>query len=98
MATATIDQIVDNVKSVLPIYEDTDAYDVQLNILVAGAISKLEMEGVPNNFEYGSNDYYNYLTCIGYQVALDMDLDIDMERLKEQYITKVNTLRCSLNQ
>lgn len=97
MANATIDQIIDDVKQVLPIY-DTNLYDDQLNILVQGAISKLENEGIPNEFEYNSFRYYDYLTCIRYQVALDMDLDIDMERLKAQYITRVNTLRCTLKQ
>ena len=97
MAVATIDQIVTDVKQVLPIY-NTTLYDEQLNILVHGAVSKLKNEGISNQFEYKSNEYYDYLTCIRYQVALDMDLDIDMERLKAQYITRVNTLRCTLNQ
>lgn len=92
---ATVDQIVDDVKTVLPIY-DTDLYDEELYILVQSAISKIENEGVPNIFEYGSFKYYDYLTCIRYQVASDMDLDIDLTRMKEQYITRVNTLRCSL--
>lgn len=97
MAIATIDQIIDDVKSVLPIY-DTDLYDEQLFILVQGAISKLESEGVPNIFDTNTFKYYDYLTCIRYQVASDMDLDIDLTRMKEQYVTRVNTLRCSLNQ
>lgn len=97
MAIATIDQIIDDVKQVLPIY-DTELYNDQLNILVQSAISKLENEGVPNAFEYQSFKYYDYLTCLRYQVAVDMDLDIDMERLKAQYITRVNTLRCILNE
>ena len=97
MAYANIDQIIEDVKSVLPIY-DTDLYDRQLEILVQGAMNKLKSEGVENFFEYNTFKYYDYITCIRYQVALDMDLDIDMERLKEQYITRVNTLRCSLNQ
>ena len=92
---ATVDKIVDDVKTVLPIY-DTDLYDEELYILVQSAISKIESEGVPNKFEYGSFKYYDYLTFIRYQVASDMDLDIDLTRLKEQYITRVNTLRCSL--
>lgn len=95
MAIATIDQIIDDVKAVLPIY-DTELYDNQLYILVQGAMSKIENEGVPNEFEYGSFKYYDYITCIRYQVASDMDLDIDLTRLKEQYVTRVNTLRCSL--
>ena len=93
---AELDQIVEDVKSVLPIY-DTDLYDNQLKIIVSGAIAKLENEGIRNRFEYGSFDYYDYLACIRYQVAVDMDLDIDYGRLKEQYITRVNTLRCSLS-
>lgn len=96
MAVATIDQIVADVKQVLPIY-DTTLYNEQLNILVQGAVSKLKNEGISNQFEYQTSAYYDYLTCIRYQVALDMDLDIDMERLKAQYITRVNTLRCTLN-
>lgn len=96
MAVATIDQIVQDVKQVLPIY-NTDMYDVDLNIIVNGAIHKLEVEGVTNSFEYQSPAYYDYVTCVRYQVASDMDLDIDIERLKAQYITRVNTLRCSSN-
>lgn len=96
MAYATIDQIVYDVKQVLPIY-DTELYNTELLYAVKGAVSKLENEGVPNVFEPNTFRYYDYLTCIRYQVAVDMDLDIDIERLKSQYITRVNTLRCSLN-
>lgn len=98
MARANIDQIVEDVKKVLPIYEETTIYDEQLTMLVQGAISKMESEGVPLMFEQGSNPYYDYLTCLRYQVASDMDLDIDLSRLKEQYLTRMNTLRCSLKQ
>lgn len=96
MAYAQLDQIISDVKSILPIY-DTDLYDRQLQLFVGGAINKLKSEGVPNLFEPSSEAYSDYLACIGYQVAMDMDLDIDIARLKEQYITRVNTLRCSLN-
>jgi hypothetical protein len=97
MAVATIDQIIEDVKQVLPIY-DTCAYNEELNILVNGAIHKLEIEGIANTFDYQTPAYYDYLTCVRYQVACDMDLDIDIERLKAQYITRANTLRCSLKQ
>ena len=97
MANATIDQIVYDVKQVLPIY-DTDLYDTQLYYVVQAAISKLENEGIPNVFEPNTYRYYDYLTCIRYQVAMDMDLDIDIDRLKSQYITRANTLRCTLKQ
>lgn len=96
MAVATIDQIINDVKTVLPIY-DTELYDTDILIAVNGAIHKLEIEGVGNLFDYQSPAYYDYITCVRYQVAQDMDLDIDIERLKAQYITRVNTLRCSLN-
>lgn len=97
MAVATVDQLVNDVKQVLPIY-DTTLYDAELNIIVQGAIHKMEIEGVPNEFDYQTPAYYDYLTCLRYQVASDMDLDIDIERLKQQYITRLNTLRCSLSQ
>lgn len=97
MAIATIDQIISDVKTVLPIY-DTTLYDNDLTIIVNGAIHKLEVEGVANIYDYQTPAYYDYITCVRYQVASDMDLDIDIERLKAQYITRVNTLRCSLNQ
>ena len=97
MALATIDQIIADVRKVLPIY-DTNLFDDDLRIIVNGAVHKLEIEGVPNVFDYQSTAYYDYVTCIRYQVASDMDLDIDIERLKAQYITRANTLRCSLSQ
>lgn len=92
MATPTTSQIIDDIKKVLPIYDDT-LYNDQLAILVKGAIHKLENEGVSNSYEYQSEAYYDYIVCLRYQVACDMDLDIDIARLREQYITRVNTLR-----
>ena len=92
MAVATISQITSDVKQVLPIY-NTTLYDTELTMLVQGAMHKLENEGVKNIFDYQTPAYYDYLTCIRYQVACDMDLDIDIERLKAQYVTRVNTLR-----
>ena len=85
MANANVDQIINDVKSVLPIY-DTDLYDRQLELFVKGAISKLKSEGVPNIFDPNDDVYGDYIACISYQVAMDMDLDIDIERLREQYV------------
>lgn len=93
---ATTQQIIDDIKSVLPIYDD-EMYENQLTILVNGAMNKLKIEGVDNIFEYQSSEYYDYITCLRYQVASDMDLDIDIDKLREQYITRVNTLRCITN-
>lgn len=97
MAIATIDQICDDVKKVLPIYDD-EMFDDQLYINVSGAMHKLEIEGIPNSYEYNTNAYYDYLTCLRYQVAVDMDLDVDLDKMKALYITRANTLRCSLSQ
>lgn len=97
MAKATIDQIIADVKKVLPIY-DTSLYNDDLNIIVHGAVHKLETEGIPNAWDYQTSAYYDYITCVRYQVAMDMDLDIDIERLYKQYTTRANTLRCSLSQ
>lgn len=98
MAIATIDQILIDVKNVLPIYDDTELYDDQLVMLIQSAMNKLKNEGVDNLFDYQTPSYYDYITCVRYQVASDMDLDIDIERMTAQYIARVNTLRCSLNQ
>lgn len=87
--------VKDKVVSLLPI--DSDMYSDQLDILVAGAISKLLNEGIPNNFTEGDNNALDYCICVAYQVALDLDLDLDINRLEKQYITRVNTLRLSIN-
>lgn len=97
MAIATVDQICNDVKKVLPIYDD-DMFDEQLEINVGGAMHKLEIEGIPNVYEYGTIAYKDYLTCVRYQVAVDMDLDVDLDKMKALYITRANTLRCSLSQ
>lgn len=81
--------------------EDTTLYDARLEMLVGGAVAKLEGEGVENDFTQptGNNPLDNlamdYLICISYQVALDLNLDIDLQTFYVQYITRVNTLRCS---
>ena len=96
MAIATLEQIRDDIKKVLPI-ADTDAYNEELLMYTSGAIHKLSKEGVPNQFDYQTPSYYDYLCCLRYQVASDMDLDIDIERLRIQYLSRVNTLRCISN-
>lgn len=85
------DYLVTKMKALLPIY--SDEYDDQLAIVVSGAVSKLTSEGVPNVFTEGSDQANDYILCVSYQTALDMDFGIDYNRLMEQYITRVNTLR-----
>lgn len=87
--------ITNKVKVLLGI-EDTTLYDARLEMLVGGAISKLENEGIENVFDEGSNLAFDYLICVSYQVALDLNLDIDLQTFYVQYITRVNELRCSI--
>ena len=102
MATLTNDYIKTQVKKILPI-GDTDIFDDQLDILVGGAVSKLHSEGIDMLakdkqgeyiFQQGGDKAYDYIVCAGYQILKDMDLDVDMNFMTEQYITRINTLRC----
>lgn len=103
MAVITIDYIVPRVKTLLPFVEAESVYDEQIYILVEGAISKLRGEGVDieakdkdDNYFFTENSYLasDYVICIAYQISKDLDLDSDMNFMTEQYITRVNTLRC----
>lgn len=98
----TNEYIKDQVKKILPI-GGTDIFDDQLDILVGGAISKLESEGLSVNakdkngddiFTDADNRSYDYIICVAYQLLKDLDLDVDMNFMTEQYITRVGTLRC----
>lgn len=84
--------------------DDTDLYDERLDILVGGAVNKLKSEGIengdmfvePSEGEPASDLCKDYLICVSYQVALDLNLDIDLQTFYVQYITRVNELRCSI--
>ena len=86
--------------------DDTDLYDERLDILVGGAVNKLKSEGIENDDMFVEPDegetmtdlVKDYLICISYQVALDLNLDIDLQTFYVQYITRVNELRCSIKQ
>ena len=102
MAALSNSYIKTQVKKILPI-GDTSIFDDQLDILVGGAISKLVSEGLDVEakdyqgnylFEEGGNRAYDYIVCVAYQILKDMDLDVDMNFMTEQYITRVGTLRC----
>lgn len=93
--------IKDQVKKILPIGE-TDIFDDQLEILVGGALSKLISEGLDveakdkegnDLFNEGENRAYDFIICVAYQCLKDMDLDVDVNFLTEQYITRIGTLR-----
>lgn len=94
-------------KEILPIEaDDTTAFNTQLDILVGGAISKMVSEGIDIEikdkqgnyiFQEGSNLSKDYILCVGYQVMKDLDYDVDMDFMTEQYITRIGTLRCRLS-
>lgn len=84
-----------NVLKLLPI--DSELYEDKVDILVDGAMNKLKNEGVDSiNIDSDTSASLDYCICVSYQVAMDIDADVDHARLMQQYITRVNTLRTSL--
>lgn len=83
--------VINQMSALLPIY--SNEYDDKLTILVPAAMNKLKNEGVPNVFTEGTTEAFDYVLCVSYQVSMDMDLGVDYNRIVEQYITRVNTLR-----
>lgn len=111
MAVLTLETVKEKVIAVLPI-SDVSVYDSQLDVAISGAISKLWNEGVHINAKTKDGVYYfsdgteegelpyagnDYCMCIAYQIMKDMDFDVDANFLTEQYIIRVNTLRCGLS-
>lgn len=97
--------LINKVKIYLGI-DDTELYDDKLDILIGAAVNKLAMEGVPNDERLTEavseedtsipNLSKDYIVCASYQVALDLNLDMDLQTFYVQYITRVNELRCYL--
>ena len=95
--------LIEKIEQILPIFIDTysseDAkqkLNDQLTIYVSGAVNKLENEGVPNIFDEDTQQAFDYVMCLSYQVAMDMDFDVDFDLLMSKYLTRVNTLRCAI--
>lgn len=86
--------------------DDTELYDEKLDILIGGGVSKLASEGVPNDERFTEmvseedttipNLSKDYIVCLSYQVALDLNLDMDLQTFYVQYVSRVNELRCYL--
>lgn len=106
MSVMTVDDIKQRIVEILPISSyDNGMYDGQLDILIRGAINKMRNEGVDIEaqdkegnyiFDNDSYDSEDYCLCIGYQLMKDIDFDTDMNFMTEQYITRVNTIRCNI--
>ena len=91
----SVDYVKQNVIKLLPI--DSNLYDEQLDILVASSMNKLVNEGVDFNLiDEDTSVAMDYIVCCSYQIAMDLDMDVDGNRMNQQYITRVNTLRTSL--
>ena len=95
--------LISQVEQILPIFIDTysskeakQKLNDQLTIYVSGAANKLENEGVPNMFDEDTPQAFDYVMCLSYQVAMDMDFDVDFDLLMSKYLTRVNTLRCAI--
>jgi len=91
--------ITSKVKTLLDI-DNTTLYDSKLNILVNGGISKLTNEGIPfaftvEEFTREVPEIDDYAICLSYQVAIDLDLDVDLNRLQSMYLSRAITLRKS---
>ena len=107
MGVITPEYVMEKIYAILPI-SDSDLYNPQLSVVVKGAISKLRNEGVDINAKDKNGEYFftddddcylsdDYVLCIGYQVMKDIDFDSTATNyLTEQYITRVNTIRCSI--
>lgn len=95
--------LIEKIEQILPIFIDTYSSEEakqklndQLTIYVSGAVNKLENEGVPNMFDEDTPQAFDYVMCLSYQVAMDMDFDVDFDLLMSKYLTRVNTLRCAI--
>ena len=86
--------IKDRMKELLPI--NSSIYSNKLDNYIKGAKSKLKREGVDNIFNETEDIAFDYCICIAYQIAKDMDFDIDFMRSETQYLTRVNGLRTYL--
>ena len=103
----TLQYIETQLKEILPIEaDDTYHFDKPLDIIVSGAISKMISEGIDieakdknGNYIFQEDTYLtqDYILCLGYQAMKDLDYDVNMDFLTEQYITRVGTLRCRLS-
>lgn len=105
----TLEYITNRVLAVLPISDEVSEgslYGAQLDVLIPAAISKLDNEGVRLNAKDKEGEYIftqdsfitqDYIMCLSYQVLKDMDYDTNFDYLTEQYITRVNTLRCNIS-
>lgn len=106
MSLLTHDDIKQRIVEILPISQyDNGMYEGQIDILIRGAVNKLRNEGVDIEAKDKNGDYIfdnesydadDYCLCIGYQLMKDIDFDTDMNFMTEQYITRVNTIRCNI--
>lgn len=92
MNDALVELLLEDIKKFLAGFESA-MYDEQLKISIDGGVNKLASEGVPPPKDRTSVYYNDYVICLAWQVQMDVDLDVNIERANQMYITRVNTLR-----
>lgn len=89
-----IENLTSQVKDLLDI--ETDAYDSKVDILVLSSISKLKNEGVDIDLlPPDAATQADFAVCVAHQVAQDIDLDVNADRLAGLYHARVQTLKLS---
>ena len=82
--------LIEKVKSFLDI--ETSAYDSKLSMLVSGAKGKLTSEGVTIP-EVDHEMFDSYAICVSCQVAKELDLDVDFDKLDRLYMQRIIPLK-----
>lgn len=72
---------------------DIEAKDKQGDYIFAYDV---EQEG-ETSINVLNDDANNYVICVSYQLMKDLDYDVDMDFMTEQYITRIGTIRCSIS-
>ena len=88
-----MDYLIELVKTYLDI--QTTAYDMKIMMLTSAAKSKLKNEGIPYFEKTAENNdiYMDYAVCISCQVAKDLDIDVDLDKLDRLYLQRLIPLK-----
>lgn len=84
------DEIKTSIKILLHL--ETDEYDDELAIYIPSAISKTEKAGLDSE-TFTENEWKLYVVILAYEVALNIDIDVDINRLLQLYLTNIIILR-----
>lgn len=88
-----MDNILQEKIKVLLGIADTDIYDEELEMFIDLEKAKLKRTGFPVPETIATNDLNIYAVILSYNVAINLNVDVDTARLQTLYMTSVNTLR-----